>query len=274
MSRIKPPFKYYGGKFYHVPWILRLFPPHDTYVEAYGGAASILLNKPRARREIYNDVEESIVNVMKTIRDVPDVFMHRLFEIPCEEDVYYKWKQMDPDNDFERAIRTYIIYRMSRGGTGGSFSKSKRRYRGLPENLAAWDTGIKNIPKISKRLQGVELRCQDAISLIQETDSDSTLFYLDPPYLPSARRTNKIYLAEMSLEDHEKMLKAAIQIQGYVVISGYKSTLYEKCLEKWYFENKDFSLHSISYRTKKPKVQEVLWRNFAPLQNGDSGLQF
>jgi DNA adenine methylase len=65
--RIRPPFKYYGGKYYVTPWITSLFEPHDLYLEPFGGAASVLINKVPSSKEIYGDLNENIVNLMKFI---------------------------------------------------------------------------------------------------------------------------------------------------------------------------------------------------------------
>ena len=52
-----PPLKYFGGKWLLAPWIIEHFPSHKTYVEPYGGGASVLLRKPRAATEVYGDLD-------------------------------------------------------------------------------------------------------------------------------------------------------------------------------------------------------------------------
>jgi DNA adenine methylase len=59
----------YGGKFRLAPWIIAHFPAHEIYVEPFGGAASVLLLKPRSRVEIYNDLFGDVVNVFRVLRD-------------------------------------------------------------------------------------------------------------------------------------------------------------------------------------------------------------
>jgi len=50
--------RYFGGKWAIAPWVLAHLPAHRIYVEPFGGAASILLRKPRSRIEVYNDLDE------------------------------------------------------------------------------------------------------------------------------------------------------------------------------------------------------------------------
>ena len=65
----RPLLRYHGGKWKLAPWILRHLPAHRTYVEPFGGGASVLLQKPRSHAEVYNDLDGDIVNFFRVLRD-------------------------------------------------------------------------------------------------------------------------------------------------------------------------------------------------------------
>ena len=64
----RPVLRWHGGKWLLAPWIISLMPTHRVYVEPFGGAASILLRKPRSRIEVYNDLDEEIVELSASCR--------------------------------------------------------------------------------------------------------------------------------------------------------------------------------------------------------------
>ena len=260
--RLRPPFKYYGGKYYLTPWITSLFCQHEVYLEPFGGAASVLLNKPISKKEIYGDLNQNTVNLMRFIQQNNDLLTTKLSEIQCKEEVFYEWKKKICDNELDSAIKTFVIHRMSRGGVGGSFSKSNRSYRGMSENEASWMSGIENLNLISSRLQQVEITCSPAIELMKKHEGEKSLFYLDPPYMRKLRSTPwSVYSVEMDDSQHEELLEFVKNNKSKIVISGYPSELYNESLKNWNKSNKSSFLHSGHASVKKKSV-ECVWKNF------------
>src|SRR5581483_7877961 len=91
-------------------WIISHFPPHRVYVEPFGGAASVLMCKPRSFAEIYNDRWSVVVNVFRVLRD-PDTaaaLERRLRLTPfAREEFEAPWPSDDAD-PIERARRSIL----------------------------------------------------------------------------------------------------------------------------------------------------------------------
>ena len=259
--RIRPPFKYYGGKYYVTPWITSLFMPHNLYLEPFGGAASVLLNKDPSSKEIYGDLNQNIVNLMKFIQQY-NLLTEELLKIQCEESVFYEWKKKECQTDLESAIKTFVIHRMSRGGVGGSFSKSKRQYKGMSENASSWISGISNLKAVSERLKDIDIYHSSAMDLMNKFDGEKSLFYLDPPYMRKLRITPwSAYSVEMDDTQHKELLEFSKQCKAKIVISGYPSDFYDEQLSEWNRLSKSSWLHS-GHKDVKKKAEECVWKNF------------
>jgi DNA adenine methylase len=62
-------FGWYGGKFSHLDWLLPLLPACHHYCEPFAGSAAVLLNRPPAPVETYNDLDGEVANFFRVLRD-------------------------------------------------------------------------------------------------------------------------------------------------------------------------------------------------------------
>jgi len=240
MNVRNPAFRYHGGKFRLAPWVIRHFPPHVTYVEAFGGAAGVLLQKPRAYAEIYNDLDGDVVNFFRVVRD--PVTRSRLIEATVMTPysrAEFEESYLPTDEPVERARRLCVRASMGFGsagatkGTMGFRIDSKRAYSTAQHIWAAYPAGIGDV---GERFLSVLIESRPAIEVMRQHDSPDTLHYIDPPYLPETRvaGSNRFYRHELTVDQHIELLRACCSLKGMVVISGYPSALYSLELEGWY----------------------------------------
>lgn len=260
-----PLLQYHGGKFLLAPWILSHFPPHRTYVEAYGGGGSILLRKHRSPIEIYNDLDGNVVNLFKMVRERSGELTLLIERTPYarqeKEESDRKWMaaSLPP---LERArillVRSWMTFGgLTVGGNNGfSFDTNHNSC------VLKWNRLPKTISIVCARLKQVTIENRSAIKLMGIYDSPRTLHYLDPPYIPESRDKGKDYLSEMTEEDHHELLHYIQTLKGSVIISGYGSELYKKHLKKWKCLKKKVKINRNVLR------EEHLWLSPNVKQNG------
>jgi len=94
---------------------------------------------------------------------------------------------------------------------------------------------VKHLYDVAERLRGVQIECLDALEVLVRYDSPETLFYLDPPYVSSTRSRwkKKAYSREMTDCDHRGLAATVLDLQGMVVLSGYRCPLYDELYGAW-----------------------------------------
>ena len=267
---LKSPIAWYGGKAYYAEWLIERFPVHRVYVEPFGGAANVLLRKPRSEVEVYNDVDDRVVNLFRVVRD-PEQFerLRLLLDLtPYARAEFADLLELPTTDDpVEKARRFFAVCRQARGGLGMSklsrnaWATSKRTRREMAEPVSKYLSAIEGLADVAARFRTVMIESKPAINLIQQYDGEDTFFYLDPPYMPETRHGNKAatYAHEMTPEDHAALLDVLLAIKGKAMLSGYAAPLYDDKLKDWRREELKTKAHMSNSGEERI---EVIWFNY------------
>lgn len=228
----------------------------------------MLLQKPRAYAEVYNDLDDDIANFFRVLRD-PDQAeqliqsLHLTPYARAEFDLSYE----DCAQPVERARRTAVRAGMGFGSAGATkgvtgFRIDTARPYGTAQHL--WSRYPGQLSAVIERLQGVLIENRPAIEVMQQHDTADTLHFVDPPYVFGTRSLRNVvqgcYRHEMTDEQHLELLGVLKNLQGMVVLSGYPSDLYERELADW-------QVHTTGSRIAAGRgtsvKTEVLWLNAA-----------
>jgi DNA adenine methylase len=273
------PLKWWGGKHYLAKKIIALMSNHIHYVEPYAGGLAVLLEKnPIGHSEVVNDLNMELTNfwcVMQPQNGCFNQFIRQVEATPFSE---IEWEDSDYDThytgpDVNRAVAFFIRCRQSRAGAMKDFAtlSRTRTRRDMNEQVSAWWNCIAGLAEVSERLRRVVILNYDAIGVIKEQDGADTLFYLDPPYLGETRTSKDVYDCEMSRKEHERLLQTIQSVKGKVLLSGYRSTLYDQYLKDW--RRTDFSIDNKAAggKTKRAMVESV-WMNYPATLEQELGL--
>lgn len=263
----RPILRWHGGKWVTAPWIIAHFGPHHRYVEPFGGAWSVGFRKDPAEKEVWNDLDAELVNLMSVLRGRRSAkeLIRQVSLTPFARDEFLAAYE-PAEEPIERARRLLVRSFMGHGsdGASGQYRTGFRcsTSRAGPSYASEW-AGMKNsLWQAAERLAQVIIENRPAIEVMAKHDAADTLHYVDPPYLPSTRaRSNRrtdnggVYRHELSHEQHLELLAFLMELEGMVVLSGYPSEIYDTELEGW-------------MRVERPALKdgglpatEVLWLN-------------
>ena len=264
-NTLRPPFQYYGSKARLAPRIIEAMPEHSIYVEPYAGSAAVLFGKVPARCEVVNDIDGDIVNFFRVLRDKPADLVRACTLTPYSREEFMSAHSRSEDgrpSDVEKARRWWVTCwqgfnaRARTSWSRPTASSAIKRYR--PDTPA---NAVGRLLDCAERLRRVAVEHCDAVELIERMDSPDTVFYLDPPYLASTRvDPRKGYRTELQgAEQHEQLLDIIRSVEGTVILSGYRSDLYDRALSDW--DRRDFNVHNSVANTpgKSRRAIESLW---------------
>lgn len=231
----RPALRYYGGKWNLAKWIISHFPEHKNYVEPCGGAASVLLQKPRSPLETYNDLDGNVVNFFRVLRDQPDELIRKIRLTPWARAEYEL--SLEPCEEPVEAARRFFVrcWQAVAGQPSGWRVSANLDGRSTP----AYDLVNNNLQEISERLTGVQIECGAHDRVVEQYDGRDTLIYFDPPYVEDTRANGQQYAFEWTDADHIAAAELLRQCAGFVVVSGYACPLYAQLYEAHGWERHD-----------------------------------
>jgi len=262
MSRAPGTFSYPGSKTIYAPWIIDHIPEHHLYVEPFGGAASVLVAKPRSDIEVYNDLNGDCVDFFRAVRDKPDELERWVEHTPYSRELFYEYRESYPewpDDLVERAGRFLFVQSASFGGCTlkartPSYSVSKGGTSRSSANEVKWNRKTTHIHKLSERLKSVNIEHLDYGELVDQYDHEDAFFYFDPPYVDVG---DDYYQVEEGGFDHSRFVNTLHDMEAKWLVSydqnlppgldGYRTVMRTK--------------HTTMNREKEEKV-ETLTMNY------------
>src|SRR2546423_12587736 len=120
-------FGYYGGKFSHLDFILPLLPTHfKHYCEVFGGSAAVLINRPPAPIETYNDLDGEVVNFFECLRDNGKELVRLISLTPFSRvELVNALSPAAGVTKLERARRFFVRARQTRTGLAQTSSEGR-----------------------------------------------------------------------------------------------------------------------------------------------------
>lgn len=204
---ITSPLRYPGGKSKALNQILPLVPSYAEMREPFVGGGSIFISlKQRYPDASYwiNDLNRDLYlfwyYAQRDIDSLVDSVSHVKREYSDGRDLFYSYKgNLEGMQDFERAVRFFVLNRITFSGTIDSGGYSEQAFQSR-----FTESSIERLSNLRYILSGVEITNLDYEEVLSKPGKDVFIF-LDPPYFSTT--TSRLYGKKGDLHhsfDHQR----------------------------------------------------------------------
>lgn len=257
-AAMRPVLRWHGGKWNLAPWIISHFPAHRCYVEPFGGAASVLLRKPRSYAEVYGDLDDAVVGLFRVLRSERALDLVEAVRLTPFARSEFQQAYEPCDDEVEKARRLIVRSFMGFGSNGHNRKTGFRANSNRSGTTPArdWANYPDALAVIVERLTGVVIEHRDAVEVMLAHDAETTLHYVDPPYVMATRSdAGADYAHELTDDNHIRLCEALRDLRGMVILSGYPNDIYDAELPGWQ------RIERAAYADNAKPRTEVLWIN-------------
>ena len=246
-------FNYPGGKWPIRNQVIASFPVHTTYVDVFGGAASILIAKQPSAGEVFNDKNEEIVNFFRVVKHRPAELAERSRHWIHSRRLWQETRQLPPSADeIERAFRCWITIADSFSGMGKNFGTSRTRIHSVTRART-------HLTLVAQRLKDVQIECLNFDKCITMYDAQGTFFYCDPPY--RGTRGGDTNYQQLGDEEWTRLRDILARIDGQFLLSSNADPFVLDLFKKFHVRPIDVQV-TLARKKSLPARKEVLISNY------------
>jgi len=187
-----------------------------TFVEVFGGSGFISQNVNRNvfTNIIYNDINDKLTALYKTIKENPEKLALILTLLPHSRSIYEIMVELLETSKELASLVTAVLYFYSvNTSIYGKIGKSNFGYSIKPEKneARAFKTKVWSILKYADAWKDITIENLDFRKAIKTYDRPKTVFYFDPPY---PDRATDYYGYPFTVNDLKELAEMLTSIQG------------------------------------------------------------
>lgn len=227
---MKPLLSYYGGKQRIASRIVEEIKQilHACYVEPFCGGAAVLFAKDHPKLsanndraiEVINDTSDLLISFYRVAVSRESDLFEMLNATAYSQSEYAKAKAILKDSSsYDALTLAWAYYLAASWGyankVGGGWQRSP-----INNHASLHQNRLSRFREQVDRIKNVEIYNADALQIIKEMDSPTTLFYCDPPYV----NTSQGHYTGYTIEDLQALCDMLDSISGSYILSGYDNT--------------------------------------------------
>lgn len=203
---MKPFYCRQGSKRRYTSGLLQLIPEHKTYVEAFIGGGAVFWAKEPSEKEVLNDLDSQLIQDYHNLQNAStDVSKYPVIPGLRKKDAFLK----KTGKTREERITEALFRRCN--GYMGSYIEENKVYKPSTQ-----ERKFEHIAEYKARLKDVNILNEDYRKVLKKYDSNSTFFFLDPPYEKSIGLD---YAPGSEDFDYDEMVRVLKRLRGKFLVT-------------------------------------------------------
>lgn len=259
----RSPIKWVGGKSRLVKVLRPLIPEHEGYVEVFGGAGWLLFAKSESKWEVLNDLDSNLYNFWHTIQYSKDEFINSFKYEIISRAKFNEFKHTYINKKYKNSIeQAHIFYYLLMAGSGASLPDGGGSGFGTAKdkNRLNLNRVSRDIENAYSRLKKVTIECSDFRKIFKSYDSESTFFYLDPPYRNTKR--NSYPVGDFTDSDYMDLANNCKAIKGKFLLTINDDTFIRELFKDFNITSVDAYYSTSSNKSGRKKYPELIIKNY------------
>lgn len=186
--------------------LLSLFPPHEVFIDMFFGAGGLFFNKPQAKYNVCNDIDNEVFNFFMVIKEQKEKFIQELTITPRHSSLFKHWVKNEEEDPVLKAVRFIFLSNFSLYGTGTGTMKLS-----VDDNSKQLILDRINITfDLIQNVRFTNLDFRKVISSLSMGHGgkgrERIFIYADPPYLGTINNYGETFKkVKFSLKDTEEL---------------------------------------------------------------------
>jgi DNA adenine methylase len=188
-----------------------------TFVEVFGGSGYVsqVINRARFSNIVYNDIDSRLVTFYKIVKESPDLLTQFIALLPYSRSIHRIVKALLKSGNRELAAletAALLFYGVNTSVNGivakAGFSFTTHPDKNKPKEFMS---KARNILRLAAAWRDIIIENLDFREVIKRYDSEKTVFYCDPPYVPTAK---EYYGKQFTVDDLRDLASMLTTIKG------------------------------------------------------------
>ena len=215
-----------GNKSKLAPIIISHMKPHDVYAEPFFGAGGLYFNKPIAKHNFLNDLDDDVYNLWQCYFYRKAELLEAVKVTPLSMSVFKHFMKCTPKDEIEKALRFLYLSNFSLYGKMITFRIGTHNCK---------EVLIKNFHS-QHSTESVKFTCIDfrkffsSVEWNKKDDDNRIMVYCDPPYAGTADNYSHSFTERDTIDLLDILHKTQKHYKNfYYMVSEFKSDfiLYE-----------------------------------------------